>query len=81
MGKPREKRYQARLPESGLFSESGVKFLVRCHVWIVAAGCLCVRGYLLWANLHGGYIFALVLGVMTTATTAFLVMVPSLVRG
>jgi hypothetical protein len=31
----------------------------------------------LWANLHGGYIFALVLGGMMTVTTAFLVMVPS----
>jgi hypothetical protein len=31
----------------------------------------------LWANLHGGYIFALVLGGMMTVATAFLVMVPS----
>jgi hypothetical protein len=31
----------------------------------------------LWANLHGGYIFALVLGLMMTATTALLVLRPS----
>jgi hypothetical protein len=32
---------------------------------------------ILWANLHGGYIMALVLGAMMTATAAFLVWVPS----
>ena len=31
----------------------------------------------LWANLHGAYIFAIVIGVMITATMAFLVLVPS----
>jgi hypothetical protein len=31
----------------------------------------------LWANLHGAYIFAIVIGVMMTTTAAFLVMVPS----
>jgi hypothetical protein len=31
----------------------------------------------LWANLHGGYIIALVLGVMMTGTTALLVLCPS----
>ncbi len=31
----------------------------------------------LWANLHGGYIIALVLGVMMTGSAAFLVMFPS----
>jgi hypothetical protein len=31
----------------------------------------------LWANLHGGYIIALVLGVMMTGGAAFLVMFPS----
>ena len=32
---------------------------------------------ILWANLHGGYIIALVLGGMMTATTAFLALCPS----
>ena len=32
---------------------------------------------ILWANLHGGYIIALVLGVMMTGTTALLVLCPS----
>ncbi len=32
---------------------------------------------ILWANLHGGYIIALVLGVMMTGSAAFLVMFPS----
>jgi len=32
---------------------------------------------ILWANLHGGYIIALVLGVMMTGTTAFLALCPS----
>ena len=31
----------------------------------------------LWANLHGGYIFALVLGAVMTATTAVLVLCPA----
>ena len=31
----------------------------------------------LWANLHGGYIFALIIGVMMTGAMAFLVMLPS----
>ncbi|MGB5749346.1 MAG: hypothetical protein WBM69_20365 [Desulfobacterales bacterium] len=32
---------------------------------------------ILWANLHGGYMIALVLGVLMTGTAAFLVMFPS----
>jgi hypothetical protein len=32
---------------------------------------------ILWANVHGGYIMALVLGAMMTGTAAFLVWVPS----
>jgi hypothetical protein len=32
---------------------------------------------ILWANLHGGYIIALVLGVMMTGITAFLALFPS----
>jgi len=32
---------------------------------------------ILWANLHGGYIIALVLGVMMTGSAAFLVIFPS----
>jgi hypothetical protein len=32
---------------------------------------------ILWANLHGGYIIALIMGVMMTGSAAFLVMFPS----
>ena len=49
MGKPKEKQSSSALPQSLVFSESGVKFLASYHIWIVAAVWLGVRGYALWA--------------------------------
>ena len=48
MGKPKEKQSSSALPQSLVFSESGVKFLATYHIWIVAAVWLGVRGYALW---------------------------------
>jgi hypothetical protein len=48
LSKAEKKQPRSALPESPLFSESGVKFLASYHIWIVAVVWLCVRGYTLW---------------------------------
>ena len=48
MSKAEKKQPRSALPQSALFSESGVKFLTTYHIWIVAAVWLGVRGFALW---------------------------------
>jgi hypothetical protein len=48
MSKAENKQFRSPLPQSALFSESGLKFLASYHIWIVAAVWLGVRGYALW---------------------------------
>jgi len=48
MSKAEKKQFRSPLPQSALFSESGVQFLATYHIWIVAAVWLGVRGYALW---------------------------------
>jgi hypothetical protein len=48
MSKAEKNQFRSPLPQSALFSESGLKFLAGYHVWIVAAVWLGVRGYALW---------------------------------